>query len=66
MNRVLYSPKIKFYQQSTDNQIQSGVSVIQVLESYKDLLRIKPYLEKNEQIQLEKIYEPWLAVPVRH
>ncbi len=64
MNRLLFSSKNKFYQQSTTNEIQSGVNQTVLLETYKSLLVLKPYLNHESQLQLEKIYEPWLSIPL--
>jgi len=60
MNRLLYSDKIKFYQQSTEDEVQTGIDRTKLLETYKDLLPLKSYLSPEEQAQFEKIFEAWL------
>lgn len=60
MNRSLYSSKMKFYQLNTTNQIQSGIDYTTVLETYKSLLKLKPYLNYKGQLQFENIYAAWL------
>jgi hypothetical protein len=64
MNRQLYSKEIKFYQQDTTNQVQSAVDSTTLLESYKSLLRLKPYLNREGQSQFERIFEAWLPEPL--
>ena len=60
MNRNLYSSKMKFYQLNTTNQIQSGVDYTTILETYKSLLKLKPYMKYESQLQFENIYAAWL------
>lgn len=60
MNRLLYSDKIKFYQQSTENEVQTGIDKTKLLETYKNLIPLKSYLSPEEQAQFERIFEAWL------
>lgn len=60
MNRLLYSDKMKFYQQSTDDEVQSGIDMTKLLETYKNLLPLRLYLSPEEQDQFENIFSSWL------
>lgn len=60
INRILYSDKIKFYQQITTNTLQNGVENTKLFETYKNILYLKPYLAFDQQTQLEKIFSAWL------
>jgi hypothetical protein len=60
MNQILYSEKMKFYQQNTANEIQSGVETTQLFETYKNLRKLKKYLTVPQQDQFEKLYAAWL------
>lgn len=60
MNRLLYSDKIRFYQQSTENEVQSGIDKTKLLETYKNLLPLKLHLSPEEQTQFDKIFAAWL------
>ena len=60
MNRLLYSDKIKFYQLSTSNEVQTGVDRTKLFETYKNLIPLKTYLTPKQQTQLEQIFYAWL------
>jgi hypothetical protein len=60
MNRLLYSDKMKFYQQSTEDEVQSGIDMTKLLETYKNLLPLRSYLSPAEQDQFEQIFASWL------
>ncbi len=60
MNRLLYSDKMKFYQQSTEDEVQTGIDKTKLLETYKNLLPLKTYLSPVEQHQFELIFFSWL------
>lgn len=60
MNRLLYSEDMKFYQQNTEDEVQSGVDRTKLLETYKNLLALKPYLGPDQKNQFEKIFSAWL------
>lgn len=62
MNWLLYSDKINFYQQNTENEVQSAIDKTKLLETYKDLLQLKPYLGLEQQEQFEKIFSAWLKI----
>lgn len=60
MNRLLYSDKMKFYQQSTEDEVQSGIDLTKLLETYKNMLPLRSYLSPAEQDQFEQIFASWL------
>lgn len=60
MNRLLYSDTMKFYQQSTEDEVQSGIDKTKLLETYRNLLPLKSYLVPSEQDQFERIFSSWL------
>lgn len=60
MNRLLYSDKIKFYQLSTSNEVQTGVDRTKLFETYKNLILLKAYLDDKQRTQLEQIFYAWL------
>lgn len=60
MNRLLYLDKMKFYQQSTEDEVQSGIDMTKLLETYKNLLPLKSYLNPEEQDQFQKIFASWI------
>lgn len=60
MNRLLYSDKMKFYQLSTEDEVQNGIDKTKLLETYKNLLPLRTYLSPEELDQFRSIFSSWL------